>query len=303
MQYAGVNTPTLSVSNISSQNDNQLFRCIVSTANCGSDTSNVVALNFNIHTPPASVPNKFTYQSVVRDTTGQLVTNQSVGIRLTLQKGPQLTDLYTETHQLTTSASGLLTAIIGAGLPIMGNMDTIDWSGGVVYVNAEIDMNGGTAYSLLSRRDLLSVPYALYSLSTSNGNPGPAGPQGPQGVPGPQGPVGSPVPLGGLYGQHLFNCNGVPTWGGCTPLVTTSPLTYSSSRTPMSGGVITSEGGSPITARGVVYDTNSNPTLANWFTNNGTGTGQFASSLSGLIPSTTYYVRAYATNSVGTSYG
>jgi uncharacterized protein (TIGR02145 family) len=58
-----------------------------------------------------------------------------------------------------------------------------------------------------------------------------------------------------------------------------------------------------VSARGVVYGTSSNPTLSNNFTTDGTGTGSFTSVLSGLSPVTTYYVRAYATNGVGTSYG
>ena len=52
-----------------------------------------------------------------------------------------------------------------------------------------------------------------------------------------------------------------------------------------------------------VYGTSSNPTLSNNFTTDGTGTGSFTRVLSGLSPVTTYYVRAYATNGVGTSYG
>jgi uncharacterized protein (TIGR02145 family) len=58
-----------------------------------------------------------------------------------------------------------------------------------------------------------------------------------------------------------------------------------------------------VSARGVVYGTSSNPTLSNNFTTDGTGTGSFTSVLGGLSPVTTYYVRAYATNGVGTSYG
>jgi len=80
----------------------------------------------------SGVPNKFNYQSVVRDTSGQLVTNQPVGMRLSLQRGPQMTNLYTETHQLTTNSNGLLTCIIGSGQSTFGMMDTIDWSGGGV---------------------------------------------------------------------------------------------------------------------------------------------------------------------------
>ena len=201
-QYAGVNTSTLNVSNTSPQNDNQLFRCIVSTTNCGSDTSDLVTLNVNSPSTSTGVPNKFTYQSVVRDTTGQLVTNQPVGMRLSLQRGPQMTNLYTETHQLTTNSNGLLTTTIGSGQATQGMMDTIDWSGGMVYVKTEIDMTGGSNYSLVSTRELLSVPYALYSLNSGSSTPGPIGPMGPQGhagndgAVGPQGPIGLTGPAG-----------------------------------------------------------------------------------------------------------
>jgi hypothetical protein len=72
----------------------------------------------------------------------------------------------------------------------------------------------------------------------------------------------------------------------------------------MSGGNITSDGGASITARGVVWSTAQNPTIAlSTKTSNGTGVGNFVSNISGLTPNTTYYVRAYATNSMGTAYG
>lgn len=69
------------------------------------------------------------------------------------------------------------------------------------------------------------------------------------------------------------------------------------------GGTIASDGGAAVTARGVVYGTSPNPTLADNKTTDGAGTGTFVSALTGLKPSTTYFVRAYATTSVGTAYG
>ena len=71
----------------------------------------------------------------------------------------------------------------------------------------------------------------------------------------------------------------------------------------VSGGNVTADGGASVTARGVAYGTAPNPTTANSTTSNGTGTGVFTSTLSGLTASTLYYVRAYATNSLGTVYG
>jgi hypothetical protein len=70
-----------------------------------------------------------------------------------------------------------------------------------------------------------------------------------------------------------------------------------------SGGTITADGGAAVTARGVCWSTSVNPTTSNSKTTDGTGTGTFTSSLTGLTAATTYYVRAYATNSVGTAYG
>jgi uncharacterized protein (TIGR02145 family) len=73
--------------------------------------------------------------------------------------------------------------------------------------------------------------------------------------------------------------------------------------TAVSGGNITADGGGSITVRGVCWATTTNPTTSNSFSSNGTGVGSFVSNLTGLEQGTTYYVRAYATNSAGTSYG
>lgn len=73
--------------------------------------------------------------------------------------------------------------------------------------------------------------------------------------------------------------------------------------TAISGGNITSDGGAAVTSRGVCYSTSPNPTIANNPTTNGTGPGEFIANLSGLSKLTTYYIRAYAINSVGTAYG
>jgi uncharacterized protein (TIGR02145 family) len=70
-----------------------------------------------------------------------------------------------------------------------------------------------------------------------------------------------------------------------------------------SGGSITNDGGSPITQRGICWATTSNPTTANNIAAAGTGTGSFTANLTGLNANTTYYVRAYAINTAGTSYG
>ncbi|MDI1317426.1 DUF1566 domain-containing protein [Flavobacterium sp.] len=86
--------------------------------------------------------------------------------------------------------------------------------------------------------------------------------------------------------------------------ITTTSLSSISQTTASSGGTITSNGGATITAKGVCWSsTTSTPTTSNSITNNGTGSTSYSSSLTGLIANTTYYVRAYATNSLGTAYG
>jgi len=150
------------------------------------------------------------------------------------------------------------------------------------------------------------------------------GPQGQAGLTGPQGPTGpagstssgtnpgdmlywtgtqwSMVP-GGNYGQGLYYCNGVPTWGGCFPVLTTTPASLVAGITATSGGDITNDGGFPVTARGICYSTSPNPTIADITVSSGSGIGTFVSNMTGLSPTTTYYVRAFATNAKGTGYG
>ena len=85
--------------------------------------------------------------------------------------------------------------------------------------------------------------------------------------------------------------------------LTTTVVSSATATTLATGGNITSNGGADITARGVCYSTTQNPSITNSLTSDGTGSGVFTSPITGLSPLTTYYIRAYATNSMGTSYG
>jgi hypothetical protein len=87
------------------------------------------------------------------------------------------------------------------------------------------------------------------------------------------------------------------------PTVTTSSVTGITDTTASSGGNVTSDGGASVTAKGVCWGTSVNPTISNSHISDGTGTGIFTSSITGLTQSTIYHIRAYATNSVGTAYG
>ena len=104
---------------------------------------------------------------------------------------------------------------------------------------------------------------------------------------------------GTAYGSEvIFN-----TTAAVTPTITTTAISAVTLTTATSGGNISSDGGATVSSRGVCWSTSTNPTVASAKTTDGTGTGVFTSSITGLSPSTTYYVRAYAVNSAGTSYG
>ena len=87
------------------------------------------------------------------------------------------------------------------------------------------------------------------------------------------------------------------------PVVITAEVTNIMAATATCGGEVTYGGGFAVTERGVCWSTSPNPTISDSHTTDGGGTGVFTSSITGLTENTTYYVRAYATNSVGMSYG
>jgi hypothetical protein len=105
-------------------------------------------------------------------------------------------------------------------------------------------------------------------------------------------------------GNSLQPSNEVTATTRSLPVLTSVSITNLTNTSATAGGNITSDGGSSITAKGVVWHTSPNPTTAlSTKTSDGTGTGIFSSAISGLAANTTYYVRAYATNTYGTSYG
>jgi uncharacterized protein (TIGR02145 family) len=87
------------------------------------------------------------------------------------------------------------------------------------------------------------------------------------------------------------------------PVLTTAAVSTITQTTAMCGGIITSDGGATVTARGVCWSTNQTPTMADSMTVDGSGVGSFTSAITGLTADTPYYIRAYATNRVGTGYG
>lgn len=130
----------------------------------------------------AQPPEKFNYQGVARQTNGAAISNQAIGMRISILDGsPTGTPVYVETHSTTTNQFGLYNVAIGGGTVVTGTIANVNWGTGSKYVKVEIDPAGGTSYADLGTAELLSVPYAIYS---GTGVPGPAGPAGPTGPPG-----------------------------------------------------------------------------------------------------------------------
>ena len=104
------------------------------------------------------------------------------------------------------------------------------------------------------------------------------------------------------YGSSTSN-TATLTIGTSAPTVTTTATSSITATTASSGGNVTSDGGASVTAKGVCWSTSADPTTADNHTSDGTGTGTFTSSITGLSPGTEYHVRAYAINTAGTAYG
>ncbi|MFA5327398.1 MAG: SusF/SusE family outer membrane protein [Prolixibacteraceae bacterium] len=103
---------------------------------------------------------------------------------------------------------------------------------------------------------------------------------------------------GTIYGEE-YNFTTLPV----VPTLTTAAITLITGNSGGGGGNVTVSGGAEVTARGVCFGTSQNPTIADSKTTDDKGMGAFVSAITGLLGNTTYYVRAYATNSAGTGYG
>ncbi len=112
-----------------------------------------------------------------------------------------------------------------------------------------------------------------------------------------------PLAIVGLCIITLASCKKDEEQEYEVPTISTTDVIDIKETSAVCGGKITNDGGSEITARGVCWSTSPNPTISNKKTTDGAGIGEFVSSLSGLSLGTAYYVRAYATNIIGTAYG
>ncbi|MBL7887833.1 MAG: hypothetical protein JNJ52_13885 [Flavobacterium sp.] len=280
----------------------------------------------------AQAPEKFSYQAVVRNASNALVANANVGIRISIWTTcSNCVIAYQETHTTTTNINGLFSIEIGSGIPwSLGSFSNVNWSSDTKYISTEIDPTGGTNYTITSTTQLLSVPFALHAKTaesttdnkwTANGNNignnntgnvgiGTTTPTEKLDVVGKTKTTNLQVTTGAGVGKVLTSdATGNATWqtagnfNSTVNVLTNEAITVSQGTATM-GGTILSDGGSPITERGIVWSkTNTTPTTADTKIIRGTGKGTFTASLSDASFLFTFYIRAYAINANGTFYG
>lgn len=113
-------------------------------------------------------PEKMSYQAVIRDANNALVTQQLIGVRISiLLNSVAGTPVYTETQTVNSNSNGLISIEIGTGTTT-DNFSIIDWSNGLYFIKTETDPTGGTNYTITGTSQLLSVPYALHSNTTDS---------------------------------------------------------------------------------------------------------------------------------------
>jgi uncharacterized protein (TIGR02145 family) len=111
-------------------------------------------------------PDLISYQAIIRNSNNELVSNVSVGTRISILRGSAADVLlYQEEHNVKTNLNGLIYLNIGSGAPLVGTMSGIDWSKGPFYVKSETDPTGGKNYTLVVVSQLLSVPFSIYAKS------------------------------------------------------------------------------------------------------------------------------------------
>jgi len=124
----------------------------------------IFILFFIVSIGHTQVPQRFKYQSIARNTSGIVLANSAVGIRISIHdETPNGTVVFQETHSSTTNEFGLFTLSIGGGTSLIGAINAVDWSTGAKFIEIEGDLSGGTTYSSFGTTELLSVPYALHA--------------------------------------------------------------------------------------------------------------------------------------------
>lgn len=118
----------------------------------------------------AQAPQFFNYQGVARNASGVPLATQAISVRLTIRDGSSAgPSVYSETRSVLTNQFGIFTIIVNSpgATSVSGNFTTVTWATGTKFLQVEIDPAGGSAFTNLGATQLLSVPYALNSGTTT----------------------------------------------------------------------------------------------------------------------------------------
>ena len=117
----------------------------------------------------AQAPDGINYQAVIRNSSGTLIANSTIAIRIQIkQSSASGTIVFQERHSVTTSAQGVVNLVIGQGTLLGGNFSTINWATGPYFVSLGVSFTNGTNYLDYGSQQLMSVPYALYAKNAGN---------------------------------------------------------------------------------------------------------------------------------------
>jgi len=171
-----------------------------------------------INNAKAQVPQGMNYQAIARDASGNPILNSNICLRFTIHSGSGSgTIQYQETDAVTTNSFGLVTIKVGMGTVVQGTFNTIPWSAGNQYMQAEMDISGAcTTWVDMGASELLSVPYAMYAAAGAGGPTGPTGANGATGLAGATGANGVTGANGATGAQGLTGLTGTTGANGAT---------------------------------------------------------------------------------------
>ncbi len=117
----------------------------------------------------AQTPQGISHQAVIRNAQGELVTDQNIGVQVSILQGSEEgTAVFVETHELVSNHHGLITYTIGQGNQVSGNFSDIEWADGPYFLKTEADATGGSDYTIVGISQFLSVPHALHAQTSSD---------------------------------------------------------------------------------------------------------------------------------------
>ena len=115
-------------------------------------------------------PQGINYQGVARDAAGNAISKHAVGVEFKIFQST--TNVYSETHTITTDTFGLFSLVIGSGTIVSGTFSTIAWASGSYSIEVDIDPSGGSSYTTVGTYNLESVPFALFAASSGSSSTG-----------------------------------------------------------------------------------------------------------------------------------